>query len=84
MRLLCLLAGVQFQRSKRGWEEFPAGPVVRTLHCQYSIPDWGTKIPHAMLCDQKKKKEKKKQGRQETAKHNAASLAQGRDAESSD
>ena len=42
-----------------------------------SIPGWGTKIPHAMLCDQKKKKEKKKQGRQERAKHNAASLAQG-------
>ena len=57
-----------------GWEEllkiiwdqdFPGGPVVKTppsnAGCVGSIPGQGTKIPqHALGCDQKLKKKKKK------------------------
>ena len=40
--------------------EFPCGPMVRTylgLSLQWlgSIPDWGTKIPQAKWCSQKRK-----------------------------
>ena len=45
-------------------QEFPGGPVVRTLHFQChglaSIPSQGTKIPQAVaICVAKKKKRKK-------------------------
>ena len=40
--------------------DFPGGPVVKNLPCNAedmgSIPDWGTKIPHA--CSVAKKKER--------------------------
>ena len=43
--------------------EFPGGPVVRTPCFHYRgtglTPGWGTKIPQAVRCGQKKKKEKK-------------------------
>ena len=34
--------------------EFPGGPVVRTPKGVGSIPGWGTKIPKAAQCGQKK------------------------------
>ena len=40
--------------------DFPGGPVVKTLHFQGRstglIPGWGTKIPHAVQLQKKKKK----------------------------
>ena len=39
--------------------DLPGGPVVKnpSFHCRSlnSIPDWGTKIPHALWCSHKKK-----------------------------
>ena len=40
-----------------GLRDFPGGPLVKTpiFHGRSSIPDWGTKIPHAIARPKKKK-----------------------------
>ena len=52
---------LRFKKSDLG--DYPSGPVFKTVFSRAgvqgwggSIPSWGTKIPHAASCDQKKKK----------------------------
>ena len=52
---------VFFLKKKKEKEDFPGGPVVKTPRSQcrgHGFNPWWGKIPHAMWCGQKKKKEK--------------------------
>ena len=60
---MCILV-LSIPNRESHWD-FPGSPVVKTWHLQYTegtglITGWGTKIPHASLCGQKRKKKKKK------------------------